>query len=131
MGIVEKHVQGMRRQIGQIVHGKTLQRPGQNLRSAGGRRRKAVGGPFACSRRVRTLADEFSHKEQLILSHGDLSIAGEIERVRDDDDRVVLKLTRECNGNKATQSYELRPEAGAWRIFNLERARETSVVLDR
>ncbi|WP_241430470.1 ATP-binding protein [Natrinema limicola] len=79
----------------------------------------------------RALADEFSHKEQLILSHGEVSIAGEIERVRDDDDRVVLTLTRECNGDRATQSYELRPEDGVWRIFNLERERETTVVLDR
>ncbi len=79
----------------------------------------------------RTLADEFSHKEQLILSHGGLSIVGEIERVRDDDDRVVLKLAWECNGDRTTQSYELRPEDGAWRIFNLERARETTAMPDR
>ncbi|MFA9417303.1 ATP-binding protein [Natrinema sp. HArc-T2] len=79
----------------------------------------------------RTLADEFSHKEQLILSRGELSIVGGIERVRDDDDRVVLKLTRACNGNRTTQSYELRPEDGAWRIFDLERTRETTAAFER
>ena len=79
----------------------------------------------------RTLADEFTHKEQLILSHGDLSIVGDIERVRDDDDRVVVKLERECDGERTPQSYELRPEDGAWRIFNVERVRENDVVIDR
>ncbi|MBZ6494910.1 ATP-binding protein [Natrinema longum] len=78
----------------------------------------------------RTLAEEFSPKEQLILSHGELSIVGEIDRVRDDHDRVVVELEQELNGERTAQSYELRPEEGAWRIFNVQRARE-DIVVDR
>ncbi|WP_408956881.1 ATP-binding protein [Natrinema sp. 74] len=79
----------------------------------------------------RTLADEFSYKEQLILSRGELSIVGDIERVRDDDDRVELRIDRSFNGDRTAQTYELRPDEDAWRIFNVDRARRDDVVVDR
>ncbi len=79
----------------------------------------------------RTLAPEFSQKELAMIAHGDLSIAGEIDRVRDDHDRVVLEFERELNGDRTARSYELRPEDDLWRIFNVERVRESDVVVDR
>ncbi|ELZ18355.1 AAA family ATPase [Natrinema thermotolerans DSM 11552] len=79
----------------------------------------------------RTLAAEFSQKELAMIAHGDLSIAGEIDRIRDDHDRVVLEFDRELNGNRTPQSYELRPEDDRWRIFNVERGRGNDVVVDQ
>jgi len=67
----------------------------------------------------------------LIVSRGGLSIVGDIERVQDGDDRVVLKLERELNSKRTAQSYDLRPEDGCWRIFNVQRARGKDIVVDR
>ncbi|WP_222916199.1 ATP-binding protein [Natrinema sp. SYSU A 869] len=78
----------------------------------------------------RTLAEEFSRKELAMIAHGDLSVAGEIDRVRDDHDRVILEFDRELNGDRTPRSYELRPEDDVWRIFNVERVRENDVVVN-
>ncbi|WP_226480886.1 ATP-binding protein [Natrinema amylolyticum] len=79
----------------------------------------------------RTLAEEFSRKEVAMIAHGDFSIVGEIDRARDDHDRVVLEFDRELNGERTPRSYKLRPDDDAWRIFNVERVRENDVVVDR
>jgi hypothetical protein len=76
----------------------------------------------------RTLADEVSPKERLLLARGELSIVGDIERVRDDDDRVELRLERSLDGDRTTQRYELRPEDGEWRIFDGEPVRRGDAV---
>ncbi|MDS0283963.1 AAA family ATPase [Haloarcula onubensis] len=67
------------------------------------------------------LLDELGYKERQVIAQGDLSIAGEVERLREDGDKVVVRFDWQLNGRRTTKAYELRTDKegdGGWRIFN-------------
>ncbi len=63
---------------------------------------------------------EFSPRELIILEQKGVSIKNDFERLVDRPDRVVLRFTQELGRTEAQLEYDLRPEAGSWRIFNPE-----------
>ncbi|SEL99508.1 ATP-binding protein [Haloferax larsenii] len=67
------------------------------------------------------LLEKLSYKERQILSRGTLSIAGEIDRIQDGSDKVVVTFDWKLNDTRTTRAYELRTDdtaGGRWRLFN-------------
>lgn len=67
------------------------------------------------------LLDELGYKERQAIAQGDLSVAGDVERVREDGDKVVVRFDWQLNGRTTTKAYDLRTDGeadGGWRIFN-------------
>jgi hypothetical protein len=47
--------------------------------------------------------------------------AGSFDRVRDEEDRVVLEFVQVLNGDHEKHQYDLRLDDGAWQIFDTEK----------
>ena len=69
----------------------------------------------------RAVVERVTQKEMRRLAHGGLSITGEIQQERAESDRVVLGFTQAVAEETTQVSVELRPDGGAWRIFDLKR----------
>jgi SpoVK/Ycf46/Vps4 family AAA+-type ATPase len=67
------------------------------------------------------LVDPVSQKELRRARDVDYGIEGEIERVSEESDRVVLSFVRRRDESTTAVSAELRPDDGEWKLFDLKR----------
>ncbi|MFW5978426.1 MAG: ATP-binding protein, partial [Halohasta sp.] len=63
----------------------------------------------------RAIVEPPSPKARRRLAHGEASITGEIDRLRDESDRVVLGVVRTVDGTDTEVTYELWPDDGTCR----------------
>jgi len=74
-------------------------------------------------------AEEFSARELTILDQCSLSVSG-YTRVVDEPSQVVIQFVQSLDGDENLLEYELRPEDGQWRIFDLRQVAPDDAEVD-